>query len=75
MSFTTKCILHNMDGDEVRNLRDLVCKMPVMSLTRHNLRTASEVRTVFRNLSDKNSRMKAIENELERLVQKRKFRS
>lgn len=60
-----KCVLHDMDGNEVQNLRNLVCNMPATRIG--ELRTYGEIRADFKELSDQNSRTMAVEREVGRL--------
>lgn len=65
LKFAMKCILHDMDGNEVQNLRNLVCNVPATRIG--ELRTYGEIKADFKELSGQNSRMMAVEKEVGRL--------
>ncbi|CAM9659458.1 unnamed protein product [Scytosiphon promiscuus] len=65
LSYARKLILHNMNSGEVTRLRELVSVMHEVSVSDRPLRTFVEIEAVFKSLSVKDTRRKALENERE----------
>lgn len=53
--------MHNMNGEEVNHLREMVSVMPRASVADRTLRTFVEIEAVFKRLSMEDTRKRALE--------------
>ncbi|CAN0425308.1 unnamed protein product [Pylaiella littoralis] len=67
----TQYMLHDMDDREVKILRNLICQMPDKSKDELQLRTYSQIKQHAKKLSDQQTRMEALRDELNDLSERR----